>query len=400
MTDYREFETFTDYAIADGDQHIYEPLDCYTAYIEEKYKGDTLRSVDVDGHSVVMGGGNAIPLDTQGNNCYRPGSLKEMLKTMKAGSGDTGGYQFMPIDPAFQNRDLRLTQMDMQNTEVALMFSGSMGLFAEPILNDDNLYYASSWAYLRYLDENWGLSHANRIFMAPTISFRDNKRTVEQLEWMFERGCKAVSILPGPAYGRSPADPHYDPIWRCIESAGAVVAMHINEAIPGYKSSRSAMWGEDPNPSFYTQSAWQWMWAYGETPSLETFTALIYHNLFARFPGLHIVSAEVGAEWIPGFVRHLDKMRGMGRNGPWIGGQLTERPSEIFKRHFRVVPYWEDDLGPVFDAVGTNCIVGGSDFPHSEGLAFPSQLVDHMSMLSPADQKFVMRDNLRSLLVG
>ena len=33
----------------------------------------------------------------------------------------------------------------------------------------------------------------------------------------------------------------------------------------------------------------------------------------------------------------------MGRLGPWLGGQLTERPSAIFKRHVRVVPYPEDD---------------------------------------------------------
>jgi hypothetical protein len=35
----------------------------------------------------------------------------------------------------------------------------------------------------------------------------------------------------------------------------------------------------------------------------------------------------------------MDKSRGMGRNGPWIGGQLTERPSEVFRKHVRIVPY-------------------------------------------------------------
>jgi hypothetical protein len=58
-----------------------------------------------------------------------------------------------------------------------------------------------------------------------------------------------------------------------------------------------------------------------------------------------------------------------------------------------VVPYWEDDLAPVFDATGTDVVVGGSDFPHSEGLAFPTQLVDHLSMLDPEQQRYVMRDN-------
>ena len=120
--------------------------------------------------------------------------------------------------------------------------------------------------------------------------------------------------------------------------------------------------------------------------------------MFERFPNLMIVSAEHGCEWIPLFVRKLDKMRGMGRNGRWIGGQLPERPSKIFKRHFRVVPFWEDDMADVINKVGPEVLLGGSDFPHSEGLAFPSQLVDHLDMLDEAGQKLVMRDNGMALV--
>jgi hypothetical protein len=49
-----------------------------------------------------------------------------------------------------------------------------------------------------------------------------------------------------------------------------------------------------------------------------------------------------------------------GRNGPWIDGQPTERPSSIFKRNFRAVPYWEDKLEPVFELAGMDVVVGGS----------------------------------------
>lgn len=72
------------------------------------------------------------------------------------------------------------------------------------------------------------------------------------------------------------------------------------------------------------------MWAYGEVAAMETFSALIYDNLFGRFPGLRVLSAEHGAEWVPNFLRRMDRMRGMGRNGPWIGGPLTDRRSAIF----------------------------------------------------------------------
>jgi hypothetical protein len=88
----------------------------------------------------------------------------------------------------------------------------------------------------------------------------------------------------------------------------------------------------------------------------------------------------------------------MGRNGRWIGGQLPERPSRIFKRHFRVIPFWEDDITDVAEQVGTEVMVNGSDFPHPEGLAFPTQMVEHLSALGADAKRAVMRDNVMALV--
>ena len=64
----------------------------------------------------------------------------------------------------------------------------------------------------------------------------------------------------------------------------------------------------------------------------------------------------------------------MGRNGPWIGGKLTERPAEIFRRHIRVAPYprMTSRRSPGTCRTWT-CLVMGSDFPHAEGLAEPAE---------------------------
>jgi predicted TIM-barrel fold metal-dependent hydrolase len=398
MAEYTEFQTFTDYGIFDCDQHIYEPPNVYVDYLPEKYAHRTIRPEIVNGQTVIFAQDSIVPSDNKFGECYRPGSLAEMLRSIKAGPEGATGYQWMPMDPAFVEPELRLAQLDMQHVDGAVMFCGSLGLFAEHLLTDDEVYWESSWAYLRWMHETWGFAREGRIFMSPVISMRDVEKVCAQLDWIFERGGRAVSICPGPAYGRSPGDPHFDPMWARIEEAGAVVCYHINEGMPGYKSSRSQLWGQPTHPTFYEQSAWQWLWAYGEVPAMETFSALIYDNLFGRFPGLRVLSAEHGAEWIPNFFVRMDKMRGMGRNGPWIGGQLKERPSEIFKRHFRVVPYWEDNLRPVFEKAGPDVVIGGSDFPHSEGLAFPTQLAEHLDFLDPEQQRYVLRDNARQLL--
>jgi predicted TIM-barrel fold metal-dependent hydrolase len=89
----------------------------------------------------------------------------------------------------------------------------------------------------------------------------------------------------------------------------------------------------------------------------------------------------------------------MGRNGPWVGGRLAERPSEIFRRHVLVTPFPEDDVLSVVRAVGgVDSIVLGSDWPHAEGLAAPGDYLRVLEGLSDAEQRTVMRGNGRRVL--
>lgn len=119
----------------------------------------------------------------------------------------------------------------------------------------------------------------------------------------------------------------------------------------------------------------------------------VYHNLFGRFPNLKVISVEHGAEWFPYFLKRLDKMRGMGRAGHWVGGPIKERPSEIVKRHIRLTPFAEDDIAEIVKKCGADSLVLGSDFPHAEGIERPEDLIDHMPGLSEDQVKLVMRDN-------
>jgi predicted TIM-barrel fold metal-dependent hydrolase len=87
----------------------------------------------------------------------------------------------------------------------------------------------------------------------------------------------------------------------------------------------------------------------------------------------------------------------MGRNARW--GRLDRRPSEIFREHFVVAPFPEENVSRVVAEVGVAPIVFGSDFPHGEGLAFPRQYMDAQLADLPADQvRAIMRDNLARFL--
>jgi predicted TIM-barrel fold metal-dependent hydrolase len=205
-----------------------------------------------------------------------------------------------------------------------------------------------------------------------------------------------ISLRPGPAAGKSPADPHFDPFWARVNEARVLVGLHIGES--GYNELYSTAWGEKPNPSSHRQSAFQWTCFYGDRPIMETISAFVLHNLFGRFPNIRVASVENGSLWVPYLLAALDKMKGMGRNGPWIGGYVAGRPSEIVREHVYVSPYHEEDLPALVQLYGAERVVFGSDYPHPEGLAQPSDFIESLSGLPDAQVKAIMRDNTRGLL--
>ena len=46
---------------------------------------------------------------------------------------------------------------------------------------------------------------------------------------MLAAGARMVLLPTGPAHGRSPGDPWFDPIWARLNEAGVTVAFHIME---------------------------------------------------------------------------------------------------------------------------------------------------------------------------
>ena len=372
------------YKIFDADSHCYELPNTFTDYIDPAFRTQALRPVWDEDHrrSVVVG--DRLVTFGDGNlydRVHVPGSLKEKIRAMKSGEIDDERFYMTP-QPSFLGPEERMKDLDRQGVESCLMFPG-LGITVESFARRTDVLYANLNAFNRWLHEHWGFARDGRIFTTPVISFRDRDEAVKQVEWVTERGAKVVVLRTGPAYGRSPGDPYFDPIWARLNEAGVNASYHITDS--GYNTYISPLWGGDTNPMVYEQSAWQWMNNFGDRPIMDTLSALVYDNLFGRFPNLQVAAVEFGAEWVPYFLRRLDKMRGMGRKGPWIGGPLPERPSVIFKRHCMSVPYPEDDVKDIVDQVGHECLALGSDYPHAEGAAEPAEMIEGAEFLAPAD---------------
>jgi predicted TIM-barrel fold metal-dependent hydrolase len=401
----RELTTMTtlDYGIFDCDTHCYETRDSFTRYLPKQFLDRTILPIrNADGQEVILAGHRIATFQGEGglgfDLAYRPGSLKEMLKQMGSGNPDET-YEPQPMRPEFVERAPRLEVMKQQNVERAVIYPSILALAAEHYVDDTQALYANVRSFNRWFDETWGFNFQDTLFATALLSLRDLDSAVAETEAIIAQGARMVLLPTGPAYGRSPGDPYFDPIYARLQEAGCILVFHIQPY--WYFDAISPAWGHNPDPASWHMSAWQWMNIYGQRPIEDTLSALIFDNVFGRFPGLNVLVAEHGAEWVPQFVRHMDKSRGMGRNGPWIGGKLTERPSDIFRRHVRVVPYPEDDIPGIVTSLGYDeCLVMGSDFPHAEGLAEPADFVKLLDPLDEASKRRIMRGNADRLLAG
>lgn len=391
------------YALVDADNHYYEPRDAFTRHMP---KSTAHLAVHVDDNDdIFIGDEPYVFLRNNYDRVVKPGALKDMLRTLKSGHVDeSGASSEEPIQAAYVDRAARLSTMDDQGVEATMVFPTLAVCVTHQMRRNVPQLEANVTAFNRWLDDDWGYGGSGpasgRIFGAPLLSLHDVDFAVRELDRVLAAGARVIGLMPGPAGTatdpRSPADPHFDPFWSRVNESNTVVAFHIGES--GYNELFSPAWGERANPPSHEQSAFQWASFYGDRPIMDTVSALVLHNLFGRFPNVRIASIENGSLWVPYLLAQLDKMKGMGRNGPWPGGYVEGRPSDILKRHLFVSPFHEENIPALVELLGARQVLFGSDFPHPEGLAEPASYVDGLKGLTDTEIRLIMRDNTAELL--
>ena len=311
------------YRMLDFDQHSYEALDCFTRFMPKDKLDTAIRLIDMpSGHKALLANDRIITAFEKEHDlekAYVPGSLAEMLRKRSSGDAADAERFFEPLQPEYLDREARLKQLDEQQIERALMYPGGWALLAEPFLDGIDPLYDNFRSFNRWINEDWGFNYKDTIYAPALMSLRDLDRAVEELDRILADGAKFIYLAAGPAYGRSPGDPYFDPFWARINEAKAVICYHISEF--HYQENVASHWGWKPGAPFQF-SAWQWQNSYGERPVTDTLSALIFDNLFGRFPDIRVITSEFGASWVPHFVKHMDKSRGMARLGPWLGGPV------------------------------------------------------------------------------
>jgi len=86
-----------------------------------------------------------------------------------------------------------------------------------------------------------------------------------------------------------------------------------------------------------------------------------------RFPGLKFGAIELGASWLPGWMRSMDSAYLAFYKNEDRLHRLSAPPSEIVRRQVRVTPYPHEDSGWIIRESGEEICLFSSDYPHVEG---------------------------------
>jgi predicted TIM-barrel fold metal-dependent hydrolase len=298
--------------------------------------------------------------------------------------------------PEMMYREPRLAAMDRQGLE-AVVIIPTAGLAVEwEFRHQIPALCANLRSFNRWVEEDWGFGADGRIFGVPMITMLDLDWAIAELERVVALGCRMVFLMVGPVADRSPADPLFDPWWARVQEMGVTPIFHVGDG--GFTEMYGVHWGEEPHRKASQRSALQHFLCGGERAVEDTIAALVLHNLFGRFPDLKAISLENGSSWVGPLLRGIDKAARMGSAAPWLGGKLSDLPSDVFREHVYVSPYFEDDLVQLAELIGADRILFGSDWPHAEGVPQPLDFLKYVDGFSAEDTRTIMRDNAADLL--
>jgi len=185
----------------------------------------------------------------------------------------------------------------------------------------------------------------------------------------------------------SPSHVALDAVWAQAQEAGIPVLFHVGgeeKMNPVYKAN-----GLPAVPDFHGGDDNFTSVSYMPIPAsvMQTLATLIFDGVFDRFPQLKWGAIELGAAWVPGWMRAMDSAAHAFRRNEARLQQLSALPSEIVLRQLRVTPYPHEDAGWIIANSGPELALFSSDYPHVEGGRAPLKRFDESLANTPADQR-------------
>jgi predicted TIM-barrel fold metal-dependent hydrolase len=226
-----------------------------------------------------------------------------------------------------------------------------------------------------------------RFLATAIVPLEDFERAEALAKEAIELGAKALLVPSKPPQHHSPSHIALDPIWAMAQERGIPILFHVGDE-------------EKLNPAYFENGLERVKDFHGGEENftsvsfmpipqavMNTVAALIIDGVFDRFPNLKFGAIELGASWVPGWMRFLDSAAGAFVKNEERLQKLSAKPSEIVRRQFRATPYPHEDAGWIIANAGEEIALFSSDYPHVEGGRNPLKRFDESLLDAPEGAK-------------
>jgi predicted TIM-barrel fold metal-dependent hydrolase len=266
---------------------------------------------------------------------------------------------------SFLNQD-RPAALDLLGFASQLVFTTTaLSNYGLEYAHDSDLAIASARAHNRMMADFYSVD--KRLLATGYVPLVDLSRAAEVAREALLLGCKGLVIASRCPAAHSPSHVGFDDLWALAQEAGVPILFHVGgeeKMAPAYFENGlpkvKDFHGGDENftsASFMTIPVALW----------QTMSMLIVDGVCDRFPRLKFGAIELGASWLPSWMRFMDAGFDAFRKGEARLQNLSARPSEIAQRQFRVTPYPHEDTGWIIKNSSDDMCLFSSDFPHIEG---------------------------------
>jgi predicted TIM-barrel fold metal-dependent hydrolase len=349
--------------IHDADSHLMELGDCLDLYLDRRLLAKFHELPGYKRRTARQDRRSADPRAQHADAAFRSGAADNILLRK---NHEAHG--------AFLSAD-RPAALDALGFASQLVFTTfCLGNFEIDQTGDMELEYAAASAHNRMMTDFCKVDR--RLLPTAQIPLEDIALAKACAAEAIRLGAKALMVPSKCPQHHSPSHIGLDAVWAMAQEAGIPVLFHVggeDKLAPQYKTN-----GLPPVPDFHGGDDNFTSVSYMPIPNacMQTVATLIFDGVFDRFPNLKWGAIELGASWIPGWMRSMDSAAGAFVKNETRLQNLSLKPSEFIRRQFRATPYPHEDAGWIVRECGPEVAMFSSDYPHVEGGRNPLKRFD------------------------
>lgn len=358
----------------DADSHIMELPDFMRDFADPDVR-DLLEPINGGNQGKTSAAWDKVVAET----AQDPGDVATMVELGDQLIAGPKGYAALGAFNA-EERVQALDQLGFERQLVFATFSPGQALLA----GNPDVAYGAARAHNRAMAEFCNVD--DRLMGVGMLPLDDPERAAAEADHLIELGLSAAWVAHRDCGGRSPGHNDLDPVWARLAEAGVPFVLHVG----GFPLQLEPAWMTTGRP---IPNDWQ---GGGENirgkdmlalhHNAELFLgAMIFDGVFHRHGNLKGAAVELGAGWVPSWLRRLDWSAKIWKKEPDLGA-LPELPSETVRQRLAFTPFVYEDVGQLITESNDELYLFSSDYPHFEGSRNPIERFEGFLSDANADE--------------